>query len=127
MTDAERQARYRATRATGQPVIRTRRPVDRRGLLQRWNDTRAEFTDLQGGTPPGWKACRTINKTARPLMRCERLSNSISTSCWRSNRHAASGGIEQPDGPYGMGHDDAWQEHTGSSRSPPEPRVDARV
>jgi hypothetical protein len=47
MTDAERQARYRATRATGQPVIRTRRPVDRRGVLQRWNDTRAEFTDLQ--------------------------------------------------------------------------------
>jgi hypothetical protein len=47
MTDAERQARYRAARATGQPVIRTRRPTDRRGLLQRWNDARAEFTDLQ--------------------------------------------------------------------------------
>ena len=47
MTDAERQVRYRAARAAGRPVIRTRRPTDRRGLLQRWNDARAEFTDLQ--------------------------------------------------------------------------------
>jgi hypothetical protein len=28
MTDAERQARYRATHAAGAPVIRTRRPAD---------------------------------------------------------------------------------------------------
>jgi hypothetical protein len=47
MTDAERQARCRAARAAGQPAIRTRRPTDRRGLLQRWNDARDEFTDLQ--------------------------------------------------------------------------------
>ena len=47
MTDAERQARYRAARAAGQPVIRARRPTDRRTLLQRWHDVRAEFTDLQ--------------------------------------------------------------------------------
>jgi hypothetical protein len=47
MTDAERQARYRAARAAGAAVIRIRRPADRRGLLQRWNDACAEFTDLQ--------------------------------------------------------------------------------
>lgn len=47
MTDAERQARYRAARAAGQRVIRTRRPVDRRGLAQRWNDTIAGLADLQ--------------------------------------------------------------------------------
>jgi len=47
MTGAERQARYRAARAAGVPAIRTRRPADRRSLLQRWNDARAEFTDLQ--------------------------------------------------------------------------------
>jgi hypothetical protein len=47
MTDAERQARYRAARAAGVPIVRTRRPTDRRSLLQRWNDARAEFTDLQ--------------------------------------------------------------------------------
>ena len=47
MTDAERQARYRAARATGAPVIRTRRPADRRGRAQRWNDAVAELTALQ--------------------------------------------------------------------------------
>jgi hypothetical protein len=38
MTDAERQARYRAARAAGAPVIRTRRPADHRGRAQRWDD-----------------------------------------------------------------------------------------
>jgi hypothetical protein len=47
MTDAERQARYRAARAAGVPVMRIRRPADRRGLLRRWNDACAELTDLQ--------------------------------------------------------------------------------
>jgi hypothetical protein len=47
MSDAERQARYRAARAAGQPVVRARRPADRRGLLQRWNDTIAGLVDLQ--------------------------------------------------------------------------------
>jgi len=47
MTDAERQARYRAARAAGQPVIHKHRPADRRGLLQRWHDARSEFADLQ--------------------------------------------------------------------------------
>jgi hypothetical protein len=40
MTGAERQARYRAARAAGKPVIRARRPVDRRGRAQRWIDAR---------------------------------------------------------------------------------------
>jgi hypothetical protein len=38
MTDAERQARYRAARAAGTPIIRTRRPVDHRGRARRWTD-----------------------------------------------------------------------------------------
>jgi hypothetical protein len=38
MTDAERQARYRATRAAGAPVIRIRRPADHRGRARRWDD-----------------------------------------------------------------------------------------
>jgi len=38
MTDAERQARYRAARAAGKPIIRTRRPADLRGRARRWND-----------------------------------------------------------------------------------------
>ncbi len=47
MTDAERQARYRAARAIGAPVIRTRRPGDRRSRAQRWHDAVAELTALQ--------------------------------------------------------------------------------
>jgi hypothetical protein len=47
MTDAERQARYRAARASGAPVIRTRRPADHRSRGRRWNDAVAELTKLQ--------------------------------------------------------------------------------
>jgi hypothetical protein len=38
MTAAERQARYRATRVAGVPVVRARRPADHRGRARRWTD-----------------------------------------------------------------------------------------
>jgi len=47
MTGAERQARYRAARADGAPVVRVRRAADRRSRIQRWNDTIAGLVDLQ--------------------------------------------------------------------------------
>ena len=47
MTDAERQARHRAARAAGAPVIRTRRLTDHRGRARRWHDAVAELTDSQ--------------------------------------------------------------------------------
>jgi hypothetical protein len=47
MTGAERQARYRAARMSGTPVIRIRRPADRRSRIQRWNDTVATLATLQ--------------------------------------------------------------------------------
>ena len=47
MTAAERQARYRAARATAAPVIRTRRPADHRSRAQRWHDAVAELAELQ--------------------------------------------------------------------------------
>ena len=47
MTDAERQARYRAARAAGIPVIRTRRSTDHRSRARRWHDTIAALVDLQ--------------------------------------------------------------------------------
>ena len=47
LTGAERQARYRAARAVGAPVVRTRRPADRRSRIQRWNDTIAAAVELQ--------------------------------------------------------------------------------
>jgi hypothetical protein len=47
MTVAERQARYRAARAAGAPVVRTRRPADHRSRAQRWHDALATLTALQ--------------------------------------------------------------------------------
>ena len=47
MTDAERQARHRAARATGAPVSRTRRSANRRSRVRRWHDAVAELAELQ--------------------------------------------------------------------------------
>ena len=47
MTDAERQARYRAARAAGTPVIRTRRALDHRCRARRWNDNVAGLVEAQ--------------------------------------------------------------------------------
>jgi hypothetical protein len=47
MTDAERQARYRAARAAGSPVIRTRRPADHRSRNRRWTENVAGLVDAQ--------------------------------------------------------------------------------
>lgn len=48
MTGAQRQARYRTRHADGAPIIRVRRPADRRSRIQRWNDTVTALTGLQG-------------------------------------------------------------------------------
>jgi len=48
MTDAERQARCRAARASGTPAVRIRRPLDRRSRAKRWCDAITELTTLQG-------------------------------------------------------------------------------
>jgi hypothetical protein len=47
MTDAERQARYRAARTAGKSASRTRRPADQRSRARRWAAAVAELTDLQ--------------------------------------------------------------------------------
>src|SRR5580693_5275590 len=49
LSNAERQARYRARREADQPapVVRYRQPVDRRSRLQRWNDLIAGLLVLQ--------------------------------------------------------------------------------
>ena len=46
MTNAERQARYRA-RVAARPVIHYRRAADRRSRTQRWRDAVAELVALQ--------------------------------------------------------------------------------
>src|SRR5215471_11946728 len=47
MTNAQRQARYRATRAADLPAIRYRRAADRRSRVQRWRDAVAVLVALQ--------------------------------------------------------------------------------
>jgi hypothetical protein len=47
MTDAERQARYRAARAAARAVVRFRRPADHRGRARRWRDTVDELVQMQ--------------------------------------------------------------------------------
>ena len=47
MTNAERQARHRAARATARPVIRYRRAADHRRRARRWRDAVAVLIALQ--------------------------------------------------------------------------------
>jgi hypothetical protein len=48
LSNAERQARYRA-RHKQEPsvIVRTRRPVDRRSRIQRWRDATGELVEIQ--------------------------------------------------------------------------------
>ena len=49
LSNAERQARYRARRQTSKPPVMIKRckPVDRRSRPKRWKDARAEMLTLQ--------------------------------------------------------------------------------
>ena len=47
MTDAERQARCRAARASGTPAVRIRRPLDHRSRAKCWRDAVSELITLQ--------------------------------------------------------------------------------
>ena len=47
VTDAERQARYRAARAAGKPVVRVRRALDHRGRARRWTDHVTSLVEAQ--------------------------------------------------------------------------------
>jgi hypothetical protein len=49
LSNAERQARYRARQKEEQPsvIVRARRPVDRRSRIQRWRDATGELVDIQ--------------------------------------------------------------------------------
>ena len=89
MTDAERQARCRAARASGTPAVRRRRPLDHRSRAKRWCDAISELT-----TPPGWKPCQRTYRTAPPPRRCTRSATSTSLNSRQSFRRAASAEID---------------------------------
>ncbi len=68
LSNAERQARYRANRVTTpvEVITRPRRPTDRRSRPQRWRDAVKELLDLQATyvdwlatLPDGLRASRT--------------------------------------------------------------------
>ena len=76
MTDAERQARCRAARASGTPAVPIRRPLDHRSRAKRWRDAISELTTLQGHyaaslealprEPPGQRRRRGVACDLRP-------------------------------------------------------------
>jgi hypothetical protein len=49
LSNAERQARWRARQKEEQPsvIVRARRPMDRRSRIQRWRDATGELLDIQ--------------------------------------------------------------------------------
>lgn len=58
LSNAERQARYRARHLAEKPkpVIRYRRPADRRTRPERWNDAISELVSLQAEYATWWEA-----------------------------------------------------------------------
>jgi len=58
LSNAERQARYRASHQAGnpKPVIRYRRPADRRTRPERWSDAIGELVSLQAEYAAWWEA-----------------------------------------------------------------------
>lgn len=67
LSNAERQARYRARHQRAEPsvVTRTRRPVDRRPRPQRWHDAVAELLALQDAYTAWFEALpETLRATA---------------------------------------------------------------
>ena len=94
MTDAERQARYRAARAGGKPVVRTRRPIDHRSRARRWRDIVSELIDLQAQYAAWLEALPDNQKRAPWLKRCRPFPTSTSKSCKPSFRRAASAATE---------------------------------
>jgi hypothetical protein len=99
MTGAERQARYRTAHASGAPVIRIRRPAERRSRIQRWNDTIAAAVELQAEYA-AWLDALPDNQQDSALADALRTIVEFDLSeLQASNRHAASAVIEQRDGP----------------------------
>ena len=93
MTNAERQARYRA-RVAARPVIHYRRAADRRSRTQRWRDAVAELVALQAEYAQWFEALPAPCTTLPPARRCRRLPISISATSSSSSRRADTDGID---------------------------------
>jgi hypothetical protein len=96
MTDAERQARYRAARTAGKPVVRVRHALDHRGRARRWTDHVAGLVEVQVEYAAWLDSLPDSLQDRRPPKHCGRSAISISLSCRRSNHRAASAGTDKP-------------------------------
>ena len=88
LSDAERQARYRARRQPEQPSprIRYRRAVDRRTRPQRWRDAVAELLALQAEYAT-W--CDALPDSLRDTATAEALQAIVELGCTRRHRATA--------------------------------------
>ena len=93
MTHAERQARYRASRAGGKPKVVYRRPADHRSRPQRWRDAVAELIALQSR----YQACLD----ALP----ENLASSATANTLKSICELDLSELANVDPPLGFGRD----------------------
>ncbi len=96
LSNAERQARYRARglAAEGVPVIRVRRAADRRSRPQRWRDAVSELLAPQSEYSPGWMGSPTACTAARRPMLYKRWPISIRKLLPPSNRLVGKAVIE---------------------------------
>ena len=92
LSNAERQARYRARHQKAEPsvVIRTRQPVDRRPGLDVGTMPSLNWSNFRPPMPPGSKPCPTHFEAPRQPRRFRPSSMLISTRWPRSSRRAAT-------------------------------------
>src|ERR1700735_3399889 len=103
LSNAERQARYRARQqvAPNTAVTRPRHPTDRRSRPQRWRDAVGTLLTLQAEYAEWLTALPDVSKAARWRMPSKPSSISTSRRLPTLSRHAVTGVIEptinQPD------------------------------
>ena len=116
LSNAERQARYRARRDADQPapVVRYRRPVDRRSRLQRWNDAVARLLALQAEYAAWCDAVPDSLRDSATAVALQAIVESISMNSLPSCHRAATGAINMlDDHPKKMRSDNCrWQQPT---------------
>ena len=94
MTDAERQARCRAARASGTPAVRIRRPLDHRSRAKRWRDAVSELITLQDHYAAWLEALPESLQDSATADALQRSATSTSWNFRQSFRRAASAEID---------------------------------
>ena len=97
MSNAERQARYRARRAAAMSPVATRprRASDRRSRPRRWRDAIDELLALQATYADWLAALPEVCAKAPPPTRSKPSSRSTSPPSPTANHHAAMDAIKQ--------------------------------